>query len=115
MRSGWPAKQPSPKKSVAFNGDCGFFASLGDDGQFDLSRLNVKDRIARIALHVYFLLPSNAHDFPAFTDVGKEPLHIEIVFRGWHRRNTDILRPSCVAATTIYGSSCISKVFCRVD
>jgi hypothetical protein len=79
MRRDWPARHPSPKKICrAQYGDCGFLAGLGNHRKLYPAFLNIKQRIARRALRVDFLLPSNAHNFPALADSGKELRHVEI-------------------------------------
>ena len=47
--------------------------------------LDVKDRIAGIALRVHPVFLSNVHNFPALTDVGKERLDVEIILWARHQ------------------------------
>ena len=51
MRTGWPARQPSPKKSSAprMRNDR-FFALFGDDCELDLAVLDIKDGVGRVTL-----------------------------------------------------------------
>src|SRR2546430_8772287 len=51
MRSGWPFRHPSPKK-VTWSEDCNdrFLALLGNDGEFDLALLDVKNRVRNLSL-----------------------------------------------------------------
>src|ERR1700693_4440315 len=66
------------------NSDSSFFARLGNDGKFYLPFLDIKDRVACIALRVYSLLCSNAHDPPAVPDRSEECIYVEFHIFGWY-------------------------------
>jgi hypothetical protein len=44
--------------------------SFENDGEFYLALLDIKNRVARIALPEHFVPLSKAHDLPTLTDVG---------------------------------------------
>jgi hypothetical protein len=51
MRLGWAARQPSPQNSPLPNdSDYRFFALFGDNGQFDLAVLNIKNGVCYLPL-----------------------------------------------------------------
>ena len=78
MRSGCPARHPSPQEFVrSKDGDDGFFALLGKDGDLDLALLDVEDGIRRVALREdRFILAKFGEASPP-ADFGEEILRIK--------------------------------------
>lgn len=55
---------------VAFgeNGDCGFFAAIGDDCNFDAPVLDIEEGVSGRSLHTQYLLALEAVDVSSFTN-----------------------------------------------
>jgi hypothetical protein len=77
MRRGWPARQPSPKKSLAQDRDDRLFSLFGDDREFDLAFLDVEDGVGRLALRENFLVLLVIRQGPSFVDLGQKHFAIE--------------------------------------
>ena len=66
-----PGKGPLAKKiSRRHNPNRGLFAGLGNDREFHLARLQIKNRICWSSLGEDGLLLRKEHGFPALTDRG---------------------------------------------
>jgi hypothetical protein len=80
MRRGCSAGQPFPKKAPGLQeGDPGFLATLGDDGELDLSVLGIEDRVDRLALRKDRAVLPVGSECSAGTDVGEKRVGIEQV------------------------------------
>lgn len=74
MRRGWPASEASPVTQYA---DRCFLASLRDNGQSHLTRLQIKYCVRGIPLREDRVLLRKEHRFPALADGGEERVDIE--------------------------------------
>ena len=78
MRSGCPARQPSPKEvPLTQNSDCCFLACLRDHGEFYPAGLDIKHRIGGIPLSEDSLFPLEKQRFPVLSDGREKCLGIE--------------------------------------
>ena len=67
----------SEEISGSQNGDDGFFALLGNDGELDSAFLNIKERIGGVALGENRLILTVSGDSSAFADLGQKGLGIK--------------------------------------
>jgi len=67
----------SEEISGSQNGDDGFFALLGNDGELDSAFLNIKERIGGVALGENRLILTVGGDSSPFADLGQKGLGIE--------------------------------------
>jgi hypothetical protein len=79
MRSCWPARHPSPKKSGAQQGNHRFLALLRDDGQLDPAFLNVENGFGRFALGENSVVPGVVRPHPARAGSGQESLRVKVL------------------------------------
>ena len=78
MRTDWPAKHPSPKKSPAPNNrNHRFLALFGDDSQLDLAFVDIEDGLSRVALLEDRVILRVVGQRPAFAGSGQEDFRIE--------------------------------------
>src|SRR6185503_3484631 len=78
MRSGCPARQPSPKNVPPLqDGDDRLPSARGDDGERDLAALEVIDRVRRVSLREDDRLAAVLADRLAGTHLGEEQAGFE--------------------------------------
>ena len=77
-RSGWPVRQPSPKKSpVPVEGDDRLLPQLGYDADLDLALLDVEDGIRRVPLREDLLILPIVRYCPSPVHGAEEGFHVE--------------------------------------
>src|ERR1700722_3987388 len=86
-RSGVPVSAPSPQNSSGPRiRDDGFLAKLGNDRDFDLARVYVKDRIRWVSLRVDNLIFLIIRRGPSRVFLGEQSHHVKrtMLSRFWH-------------------------------
>jgi len=77
MRSGCPARHPSPELSCPKDGDDRFFPLLGNNGHLQLAFLNEKNSVRRVSLCEDKLIRSIFGDGPSPAYLGEKGSRIE--------------------------------------